>query len=53
MPMWISHQSLSFVLLFTAGLRLLQQGAASLVSPASLRRARSGAVRLITFVAGH
>ena len=53
MSMWISHQSLSLALLVTAGLRVVQHGASSLVSPASLRRAQTGVVRLITVVAGH
>ncbi len=53
MSMWISNQSVSFIVLAAAGLRVVQQGAMSLVSPAALRRARSGALRVITVVAGH
>lgn len=53
MSMWISNQSVSLALLLATGLRVVQHGASSLASPATLRRARSGVVRLITVVAGH
>jgi len=51
--MWLSNQSVSLSLLVAGGLRALQQGAVSLASPATLRRARTQVVRLITVVAGH
>jgi hypothetical protein len=53
MSMWISNQSVSLAVFLAAGLRVVQHGAASLASPATLRRAQSGVVRLITVVAGH
>ena len=53
MSMWLSNQSLSLALLATAGLRVVQHGAQSLVAPANVRRARSQVLRLITVVAGH
>ena len=53
MSMWISNQSVSLAVLAVSALRVMQQRAQSLASPATLRRARSGAVRLITVVAGH
>jgi hypothetical protein len=53
MSMWISNQSVGLAVLTAAALRALQHRAQALASPATLRRARSGAVRLITVVAGH
>ncbi len=53
MTMWLNNQSLGLTLSVMAGLRALQVGALSLVRPATLRRAQTGAVRLITLVAGH
>lgn len=53
MSMWLSNQSVSVAVLLAGGLRVVQLGAASLVSPATLRRVRTGALRLITVVAGH
>ena len=53
MSMWLSNQSVSVVLLVTGGLRVVQHGALSLVSRATLRRAQTQVVRLITVVAGH
>jgi hypothetical protein len=53
MSMWLNNQSVSVALVVTAGLRAMQVGALSLVRPATLRRARTQAVRLITLVAGH
>jgi hypothetical protein len=53
MSMWLSNQSLSVGLLLAGGLRVVQHGAASLVSPSTMRRARTGFVRLVTVVAGH
>jgi hypothetical protein len=53
MSMWLNNQSLSLALVVTAGLRAMQVGASSLVRPATLRRAQTQAVRLITLVAGH
>jgi hypothetical protein len=53
MSMWLNNQSVSVALVVTAGLRAMQVGAQSLVRPATLRRARTQAVRLITLVAGH
>jgi hypothetical protein len=51
--MWLSNQSVSLSLVLIAGARAMQLGARSLVRPATLRRAQSGVVRLITVVAGH
>ena len=53
MSMWLSNQSASVAVLLAAGLRVVQHGASSLVSPATLRRAQARVVRLITVVAGH
>ena len=53
MSMWLSNQSVSVAVLLAGGLRVLQHGALSLVSPAALRRAQTRVVRLITVVAGH
>lgn len=53
MSMWISNQSVSLALTLAAGLRAVQLGALALARPATLRRAQSGVVRLITVVAGH
>ena len=53
MSMWLSNQSVSVVLLVAGGLRVVQHGAVSLVSPSTLRRAQSRFMRLITVVAGH
>ena len=53
MSMWLSNQSVSLSLLVVGGLRVVQHGALSLASPATLRRAQSQALRLITVVAGH
>ena len=53
MSMWLSNQSMSVALLVTGGLRVVQHGALALVSPATLRRAQTRVVRLITVVAGH
>jgi hypothetical protein len=53
MSMWLSNQSVSLSLLVAGGLRVVQQGALSLASPARLRRAQTRVVRLITVVAGH
>lgn len=53
MSMWISNQSVSWALTLATGLRAMQLGALSLARPATLRRAQSGVVRLITVVAGH
>ena len=53
MSMWSSNQSVSVAVLLAGGLRVMQHGAQSLVSPATLRRAQTQVVRLITVVAGH
>jgi hypothetical protein len=53
MSMWISNQSVSLALTLATGLRAMQLGALSLARPATLRRAQSSVVRLITVVAGH
>ena len=53
MSMWLSNQSVSVALLIAGGLRAVQHGASALASPATLRRAQSQVVRLITVVAGH
>lgn len=53
MSMWLNNQSVSVALVVTASLRAMQVGAQSLVRPATLRRAQTQAVRLITLVAGH
>ncbi len=53
MSMWLSNQSVSVALLLAGGLRVVQQGAQSLVSPSTLRRAQAQALRFITVVAGH
>ncbi|MFL6697694.1 MAG: hypothetical protein ACJ8GJ_11045 [Vitreoscilla sp.] len=53
MSMWLSNQSVSVALLVAGGLRVVQHGALSLVSPSTLRRAQTQVVRLITVVAGH
>ena len=53
MSMWLSNQSVSVALLLAGGLRVVQHGALSLVSPVTLRRAQTRVVRLITVVAGH
>ncbi|WP_275681177.1 hypothetical protein [Scleromatobacter humisilvae] len=44
---------MSVVLLVTGGLRVVQHGALSLVSPSTLRRAQSQFMRVVTVVAGH
>lgn len=53
MSMWISNQSAGLALVLATGWRAVQTGALSLAHPATLRRAQSGMVRLITVVAGH
>ena len=53
MSMWLNNQSASLALVVTGGLRAMHLGALSLVGPATLRRAQTHAVRLITLVAGH
>jgi hypothetical protein len=53
MSMWLSNQSVSVALLIAGGLRAVQQGVHALASPATLRRAQTQVVRLITVVAGH
>ena len=53
MSMWLSNQSVSVALVVAGGLRVMQQGALSLVRPSTLRRAQTQVVRLITVVAGH
>jgi hypothetical protein len=53
MSMWLSNQSLSLVSSVVLGWRAVHVGALSLARPATLRRAQSGVVRLITVVAGH
>jgi hypothetical protein len=53
MSMWLSNQSLSLSMVVIAGLRAMQLAALQLVRPATLRRAQSGVLRLITVVAGH
>jgi len=53
MSMWLSNQSVSVAVLIAGGLRAVQQGASALASPATLRRAQTQVVRLITVVAGH
>ena len=53
MSMWLSNQSVSVAMLLAGGVRVVQQGAASLVSPAARRQARTQVLRLITVVAGH
>jgi hypothetical protein len=53
MSMWLSNQSVSLSLLVAGSLRVMQHGALSLASPATLRRAQTQVVRLITVVAGH
>lgn len=53
MSMWLSNQSSSVALLVIAGVRAVQMGALSLARPATLRRAQTQVVRLITVVAGH
>jgi hypothetical protein len=53
MSMWLSHQSVSLVSRMAIGWRAVHLGAQTLARPATLRRAQSGVVRLITVVAGH
>ena len=53
MSMWLSNQSVSVALLLTGGLRVVQHGALSLVSPSTMRRAQTQFMRVITVVAGH
>jgi len=53
MSMWFSNQSMSVALLLAGGVRVVQHGAATLVSPGTLRRAQAQFARLITVVAGH
>jgi len=53
MSMWFSNQSMSVALLLAGGMRLMQHGALSLVSPGTMRRAQAQFTRLITVVAGH
>lgn len=53
MTMWLNNQSMGVALFVVTGLRTMQTGALSLVRPATLRRAQTQAVRLITLVAGH
>ena len=53
MSMWFSNQSMSVALLLAGGVRVMQHGAQSLVSPSTLRRAQAHFTRLITVVAGH
>ena len=53
MSIWLSNQSVSLVSCVAIGWRAVHLGALSLAHPATLRRAQSGVVRLITVVAGH
>jgi len=53
MSMWLSNQSLNLSVGVIASARAIQLVARSLLRPATLRRAQSGVVRLITVVAGH
>ena len=53
MSMWSSNQSVSVVLVVAGGLRAMQHGALSLVSPSTMRRAQAGFMRVVTAVAGH
>ncbi len=53
MSMWLSNQSMSVAVLLAGGLRVVQHGAQSLLSPSTMRRAQTQVVRLITVVAGH
>ena len=53
MSMWLSNQSVSLVSCVVLGWRAVHLGAQSLARPATLRRAQSSVVRLITVVAGH
>ena len=53
MSVWISHQSVTLASFVATGVRAVQLGALSLARPATLRRAQTQVVRLITVVAGH
>jgi hypothetical protein len=53
MSMWLSNQSVSMLLLVTGGLRVVQHGVLSLVSPSTMRRAQASLLRVVTVVAGH
>ena len=53
MSMWLSNQSVSVSLLVAGGLRVVQHGALSLVSPSTMRRAQARFMRVVTVVAGH
>jgi hypothetical protein len=53
MSMWFSNQSVGLVTSMVLGWRAVHLGAQTLASPATLRRAQSSVVRLITVVAGH
>jgi len=53
MSMWFSNQSMSVALVLAGGMRVVQQGALTLVSPSTMRRAQAQFTRLITVVAGH
>ena len=53
MSMWLSHQSVNLASFVATGVRAVHLGALTLARPATLRRAQSHVVRLITVVAGH
>lgn len=53
MSAWLSNQSVSLSVVAHASWRAMHLKAASLVGPATLRRAQTQVVRLITVVAGH
>jgi hypothetical protein len=53
MSMWISNQSVGVALGLMAVGRVVQLRLRSLAHPATLRRAQSGMLRVITVVAGH
>lgn len=53
MSAWLSNQSMSLSVAAHASWRAVHLRAATLVGPATLRRAQTQVVRLITVVAGH
>jgi hypothetical protein len=53
MSTWLSNQSVSLSVVALASWRAMHHKASSLVRPATLRRAQTQVVRLITVVAGH
>ena len=53
MTMWLSNQSVSLALSVVTRVRAVHVAARSLARPATLRRAQTQVVRLITVVAGH